>query len=319
MNRVLEKIWQPKGICATISKFDDQYYDHLSMHKLGHFQYECPTKESNSTNYVASGEEVLSMAYMKEELWFLMNNSDIIGDNSSMNVMGKGIVRILTNGIAHILIGVFYIPGLKNKLNSGKRYMINFIDNFIHIPECKRTKLDDRSKICIFHGVSEESKAYRLYDPISQRIIMSRGVVFEEDDSWDWSKYTKVFAPVAHMETIRMVISLADKKGWEIFQLDVMSAFLHRELNEEIFIDQPPGYQRKGAEQKVYKLKKALYGLKHALRAWYSHIGPYFVKECFKHCPYEHTLFVKVEDGGKILIMCLYVDDLVLTGNDKLV
>lgn len=129
--------------------------------------------------------------------------------------------------------------------------------------------------------------------------------------------YTEVFAPVARMETIRMVISLAAQKGWKIFQLDVKSAFLHGELSEEVFIDQPPGYHRKGAEQKVYKLKKALYGLKQAPRAWYSRIESYFVKEGFRRCPYEHTLFVKVGDGGKILIVCLYVDDLIFTGNDE--
>ena len=53
----------------------------------------------------------------------------------------------------------------------------------VHIPDCKRTKLDDKSVRCVFLGVSEESKAYRLYDPISQKIIISRDVVFEEDNS----------------------------------------------------------------------------------------------------------------------------------------
>ena len=54
--------------------------------------------------------------------------------------------------------------------------------------DSKRTKLDDKSLSCVLLGVSEESKAYRLYDPISQRIIISRDVVFEEDKSWDWDK-----------------------------------------------------------------------------------------------------------------------------------
>lgn len=130
--------------------------------------------------------------------------------------------------------------------------------------------------------------------------------------------YGEVFAPVARLDTIRLVISLAAQKEWTIYQLDVKSAFMHGELNEEVFIEQPPGYEAKGNEQKVYKLKKALYGLKQALRAWYSRIESYFVREGFKKCPYEHTLFIKTADGGKILIVCLYVDDLIFTGSDCL-
>ncbi|GJS93535.1 retrovirus-related pol polyprotein from transposon TNT 1-94 [Tanacetum coccineum] len=116
---------------------------------------------------------------------------------------------------------------------------------------------------------------------------------------------------------VGLVMSLAAQNDWVLFQLDVKSAFLHGELNEEVFIDQPPGYIKKGAEQKVYRLKKALYGLKQAPRAWYSRIESYFTKEGFKRRPYEHTLFVKAGERGKILIVCIYVDDLIFTGNDK--
>ena len=129
--------------------------------------------------------------------------------------------------------------------------------------------------------------------------------------------YREVFAPVARHDTIRLVIALAAQHSWPIFQLDVKSAFLHGDLQEQVFIDQPPGYVKLGSENKVYKLKKALYGLKQAPRAWYSRIDAYFCKEGFKKCPYEHTLFTKTGDGGKLLIVCLYVDDLIFTGNDS--
>ncbi|KAK6144980.1 hypothetical protein DH2020_021800 [Rehmannia glutinosa] len=120
------------------------------------------------------------------------------------------------------------------------------------------------------------------------------------------------------METIRLAIALAAQRGWTIYQLDVKSAFLHGELNEEVFVEQPCGYVQKGHEHKVYKLKKALYGLKQAPRAWYSRIEAYFMKEGFKKCEYEHTLFIKTRKEGKILIVSLYVDDLIFTGNDEL-
>ncbi|KAL4346685.1 hypothetical protein GQ457_17G012090 [Hibiscus cannabinus] len=105
--------------------------------------------------------------------------------------------------------------------------------------------------------------------------------------------YTEVFAYVARLETIRLVISISSQKGWTFFQLDVKSAFLHGKLNEEVYIEQPPRYEKKDAEQKVFRLKKALYGLKQAPRAWYSCIESYFVKEGFQRCPHGHTLFIK--------------------------
>ena len=64
-------------------------------------------------------------------------------------------------------------------------------------------------------------------------------------------------------------------------------------------------------------MKKALYGLKQAPRAWYSRIEAYFLKVGFLKCPYEHSLFVKIGEFGKMLIVCLYVDDLIFTGNDS--
>lgn len=81
--------------------------------------------------------------------------------------------------------------------------------------------------------------------------------------------YTEVCAPVARWDTIRMILALAASKGWTVYQLDVKSAFLDGELIEDVFIEQPHGYEVKGEEDKVYKFKKVLYGLKQAPRAWY--------------------------------------------------
>jgi len=128
--------------------------------------------------------------------------------------------------------------------------------------------------------------------------------------------YTEVFAPVARFDTIRMILAMAAQSSWEVFQLDVKSAFLHGELKEEVFVQQPEGFTKKGEEEKVYRLRKALYGLKQAPRAWYSRIEAYFTREGFEKCPNEHTLFTKSKEG-KILLVSLYVDDLIFTGNDK--
>ena len=127
--------------------------------------------------------------------------------------------------------------------------------------------------------------------------------------------FDEVFAPVARLETIRLIISLAAQNRWKIYQMDVKSAFLNGVLEEEVYIEQPPGYVVKRQEDKVLKLKKALYGLKQAPRAWNSRIDKYLQENGFTKCPHEHVLYVKIKEGN-ILIVCLYVDDLIFTGNN---
>lgn len=128
--------------------------------------------------------------------------------------------------------------------------------------------------------------------------------------------YDEVFAPVARWDTIIMLLAEAARRQWIVYQLDVKSAFLHGVLKETVFVAQPKGYENIGEEYKVYKLKKALYGLKQAPRAWYSKIEEYFTREGFNKYQLEHTLFIKHGTKGRILIISMYVDDVIFTGND---
>ncbi|KAJ0532224.1 putative RNA-directed DNA polymerase [Helianthus annuus] len=128
--------------------------------------------------------------------------------------------------------------------------------------------------------------------------------------------YVEVYAPVARMDTIRMMIAFAAQRGWNILQMDVKSAFLHGALQEDVYVQQPQGYVVKNEKHKVYKLHKALYGLKQAPRAWFSRIESYFLSTGFKRSEYEHTLFIKRNSKGSVLIVNIYVDDLIYTGDD---
>ena len=130
--------------------------------------------------------------------------------------------------------------------------------------------------------------------------------------------YIETFAPVARMDTIRVLIALAAQMRWKIWHLDVKSAFLNGNLAEEIYVAQPEGFVVEGSEDKVYKLHKALYGLKQAPRAWYGRIDNYFCNKGFKRSENDATLYVKKLLGDGSLIVSLYVDDLLVTSNNQL-
>ena len=125
--------------------------------------------------------------------------------------------------------------------------------------------------------------------------------------------YDEVFARVARIETIRLVIEIAAAKGWEIHHLYVKMAFLHGVLKEEVYVTQPEGFEIKGEADKVYKLRKALYGLRQAPRAWNVKLNEILRGLGFKRCAKEPSLY-KREDKSGLLIVCVYVDDLLVTG-----
>ncbi|KAM2091058.1 hypothetical protein ACFX1T_029593 [Malus domestica] len=333
---------------------------------------------------------------------------------------------------------------------------------YVHIPSNLRHKLEQNSHKCIFVGYGSSEKGYRLFDPISRKIVLSRDVTFDEDSFWDWNcnidtgvtfpvitehknaneiceidensqfeeynvsqsenvpersptyddtpkkwrsindimaqcnmcviepesyedaakddswrsamkteldmieknntwqlverpydkpvigvkwvyktklnldgtvqknkarlvakgysqkpgiDYNETFAPVARLDTIRTLIALAAQKKWNLYQLDVKSAFLNGVLKEEVYVEQPQGFVKESEETKVYKLNKALYGLKQAPRAWYDEINAYFNSAGFEKSSSEATLYVKTSKDSGIIIVSLYVDDIVYTGS----
>lgn len=128
--------------------------------------------------------------------------------------------------------------------------------------------------------------------------------------------YKETFNPVARMVTIRVVISFAVCKGWNLWQLDVKNAFLYGELHRDIFMEQLHGFRSKEYPNHVCRLKKALYGLKQAPRAWFGKIAQYLDPCGFKSSNVDPSLFIK-----KTSIVCtmilLYVDDMIITGDDN--
>jgi histone deacetylase 1/2 len=85
--------------------------------------------------------------------------------------------------------------------------------------------------------------------------------------------YEDTFSPMVKAATIRIVLSMAVSRGWSLRQLDVQNAFLHGDLEEDVYMRQPPGYEDKSVPHYICKLDKAVYGFKLALCAWYSRLG----------------------------------------------
>ncbi|GKV20688.1 hypothetical protein SLEP1_g30775 [Rubroshorea leprosula] len=346
----------------------------FKSHKYDHYRYECHANMNReSSNFAEHNEKnddssLFMVCHPKEvskNVWYLDTScsshmcgdksafSDLdescqdkvkFGDNSTIAVKGKGkeFWPEAVNWSVYILNKSPTSPLLDRTLeeaSSERRPAVDYFRIFgciayAHVPDQKRSKLDDKGEKCIFLGVSDRSKTYRIYNPLTKKVIISSDVVFDEASTCSWIEksrgqisvdfengkdltmqnskgqtkqigdcdpltyeeaikeekwqkavaeeigsiernqtwkltdlleghktiggykqefgidYQEVFAPVARMNTIRLVIALAAQNSWPIHQLDVKSAFLHGTLQEHVLIDQPPGYVKSSFEHK---------------------------------------------------------------------
>ncbi|RVX15740.1 Retrovirus-related Pol polyprotein from transposon RE1 [Vitis vinifera] len=113
-----------------------------------------------------------------------------------------------------------------------------------------------------------------------------------------------------------ILLSLAVNQDWCLQQLDIKNAFLNGDLEEEVYMEIPPGFEESMAKNQVCKLQKSLYGLKQSPRAWFDRFTKAVLKLGYKQGQADHTLFVKKSHAGKLAILIVYVDDIILSGND---
>jgi hypothetical protein len=112
---------------------------------------------------------------------------------------------------------------------------------------------------------------------------------------------------------VRLLLVLAIQEGWMVHHMDVKSTLLNSELKEEVHIVQPPGFVRRG-EHKVYRLKKALYGLRQARRVWNVKLDTTLKGLRFNQSPLEHGLYARGVGDTRLLVV-VYVDDLIIIGS----
>ncbi|KAL5824951.1 hypothetical protein ACOSQ3_021014 [Xanthoceras sorbifolium] len=127
--------------------------------------------------------------------------------------------------------------------------------------------------------------------------------------------YNEIFSPVVKLTTIRLVLKIVAAENLHLEQLDVKTAFLHGDLEEEIYMRQPEGFKEAGKENLVCRLKKSLYGLKQAPRQWYKKFDSFMSSSGFTRCQADHCCYIKRFDNSFIILL-LYVDDMLVAGSD---
>jgi hypothetical protein len=130
--------------------------------------------------------------------------------------------------------------------------------------------------------------------------------------------YEETFAPVARYSSIRTIIAIAAKMKWKLHQMDVKTTFLNGVIEEEVYIEQPQGIEVEDRKSHVCMLKKALYRLKQAPRSWYGRIDSFLTRLGFTKSKADSNLYFKVMNDEPIILL-LYVDDLFLTREEKLI
>jgi hypothetical protein len=163
-----------------------------------------------------------------------------------------------------------------------------------------RTKWVFRNKQDEF-GVVTRNKARLVAKGYSQ----VEGLDFEE-----------IVAPIARLESIRILLAYATHYDFKVYQMDVKSAFLNGPIKEEVYVEQPLGFEDQEYPNHVYKLHKALYELKQAPRAWYECLRDFLTQNSFKIGKADSTLLTRKVD--KDLFMCqIYIDDIIFGSTNR--
>jgi hypothetical protein len=128
--------------------------------------------------------------------------------------------------------------------------------------------------------------------------------------------FGETYALVARLESIHILLAYATYHGFKLYQMDVKSAFLNGPIKEEVYVEQPPGFEDSEYPNHVYKLSNMLYGLKQAPRAWYECLRDFLITNGFKVGKVDPTLFTKTI-ANDLFVCQIYVDDIIFGSTNK--
>ncbi|RVX22575.1 Retrovirus-related Pol polyprotein from transposon RE2 [Vitis vinifera] len=131
------------------------------------------------------------------------------------------------------------------------------------------------------------------------------------------SDYGDTFSPVAKIASVRLLLSMAAMCSWPLYQLDIKNVFLHGDLAEEVYMEQPPGFVAQGESGLVCRLRRSLYGLKQSPRAWFGRFSSVVQEFGMLRSTADHSVFYHHNSLGQCIYLVVYVDDIVITGSDQ--
>ncbi|GJV88672.1 retrovirus-related pol polyprotein from transposon TNT 1-94 [Tanacetum coccineum] len=134
---------------------------------------------------------------------------------------------------------------------------------------------------------------------------------YRQEEGIDFEEY---FAPVARLEAIRIFLAFAAYINMVVYQMDVKTAFLNGNFREEVYVSQPDGFMDPDNPNHVYKLKKAIYWLKQAPRAWYDMLSSFLISQDFSKGSVDPTMFIRKE-GKELLLVQIYVNDIIFAAS----
>ncbi|KAL8103943.1 hypothetical protein AgCh_028234 [Apium graveolens] len=197
-------------------------------------------------------------------------------------------------------LGPDWISAMQEELNQFKR---NKVWKLVPAPKNRsvigtkwvfRNKMDE-------NGIVTRNKAR----------LVAKGYSQEEGIDYD-----DTFAPVVRLKAIRIFLAFDAHSNFKVYKMDVKSAFLNGELEEEIYVQQPHGFEDLEFLDFFYQLLKALYGLKQAPRGWYDTLSEFLIKHGFTRGTIYQTLFYK-QHGGDMILVQIYVDDIIFGSNKE--
>jgi hypothetical protein len=155
--------------------------------------------------------------------------------------------------------------------------------------------------------LKEENGGKKQYKArlVVKGIVQKKGIYFDE-----------IFSPVVKMTSIRTILSLVAVEDFHLEQLDVKTTFLHGDLEEEIYMQQPHGYEVKGNKNLAWRLKKSLYGLNQSPWQWYLKFERFMIEQGYSRCHSDHYVYFKRLENKSYIIFILHVDDMLVAGSN---
>nr|GEU35362.1 retrovirus-related Pol polyprotein from transposon TNT 1-94 [Tanacetum cinerariifolium] len=260
----------------------------------------------------------IEIAHMENDSLFGMPISEVASDQSSLTVSPHTIMQPDHKIPQHNskwtkdhplenIIDQLSRP-VSTRLQLHEQALFCYYDAFLTYVEPKTYK-DALTQSCWIEAMQEELNEFKRLEvwelvPRPDKVM----VITLKNES------IESFASVARLEAIRIFLAYASHKNMVVYQMDVKTAFLNGNLREEVYVSQPDGFVDQDNPNHVYKLKKALYRLKQAPRAWYDMLFSFLISKDFSKGSVDPTLFIR-RNGNDLLLVQIYVDDTIFAAS----